>query len=81
MDQISWPFLTYSSVTEKTGHCQGYFGSWEHALVAIIVERGLKKSKRMDSLPGQKKVAVVETWLLVKGLTVLQTHLRRGGGA
>ena len=32
----------------------------------------------MDSLPGQKKVTVVERWLLVKGLTVLQTHLRRG---
>ena len=36
-DQISWPFLTFSSVTEKTGHCQGSFGSWEHALVAVIV--------------------------------------------
>ena len=36
-------------------NCQGYFGSWEHALEAIIVERGLKKSQCMDSLPRQKK--------------------------
>ena len=45
------------------------------------MERGLKKSQCMDSLPRQKKVAVVAVVAVSGGLTVLQTHLRRGGGA
>ena len=37
MDQISWPFLTFSWVSWKNWPLsRGYFGSWRHSLVAVV---------------------------------------------
>ena len=54
MDQISWPFLTFSSVAKKL------LVAWGHALVAVAffekwqLERGLNKKQFMDCPPGQR---------------------------
>ena len=52
MDQISWPFLTFSwSVAEKTG-------SWGHTLLSAAfveswqLQKGLNKKQFMDCPPG-----------------------------
>lgn len=66
---VSWPFLTFPSVAEKTGRCQEG-GSWGHTLGAVaVVERWplgrtSNKTQWPGCPPGHKKVALVERWLL-----------------
>ena len=67
-DQISWPFLAFSSVSWKNWPLsRGYFGSWGNALVAVaVVERYKQESMVWTVLRDNKKVAVLERWPLVE---------------
>ena len=44
----------------------GYFGSWGHISVAVVVVERFKKESMYGLSAGTKKMAVVESWPLVE---------------